>query len=146
MVSGSGDFKKIEDVVRQISKKEIGTVETKVSHILGGVAKTIARSWRARVSTAPYGFNGKSRKKGRHTRSGGVPLERSIKVEKATRRKYLIKVVDMGGNAPEHSKPSAYANYDSNRYGPTRQGRPYFYKQQAILTGLARLRSLLNKI
>ncbi|RLF46448.1 MAG: hypothetical protein DRN17_00435 [Thermoplasmata archaeon] len=145
-ITSAGDIKQITDVINQIAVREEGKVKKKATRVLNKTAQTIAKSWRARVAAAPYSYNKKTARHGPHTRSGGVPLERAIRVVQMTPHSYAVKVYDIGGNAPDDSKPSAYANYDRNRYGMTRNGTPYSYKERAILTGMARLRSLLNNL
>lgn len=145
-VTGAGGIKQISDIVNQIAFREHGRLVKKVRYVLSNIAQTIARSWRARVAAAPYSAVHKKAKHGPHTRSGGVPLERSIRVNKISRNTYAIRVEDIGGNAPPNSKPSAYSNYTRNRYGPTRNETPYSYKERAILLGVARLRMMLNNL
>lgn len=142
VISSSKDVKKISDAVNKIVTKQYGLMEKKGYSVLKTVAQRVAMSWRARAARGKYSSHGT--KHGPHTRSGGVPLESSIKVKKISRMSFGIYVIDSGGKARADSVPSKYANYYRGRHGTYRDYRPYSYKYKAIAYGLRTLKTLLK--
>ena len=132
------DWIKVGDAIDKIAIKHTKKTYRKVSKALGTVADTIARSWRARVSNAPYNY--RSDRPGLHSRTGGTPLEKSIRVDRVNENHYNIVILDSPSAAPPEARPPAYANYAvGSRAAPLR------YKVEAIQSGLNMLKLLLKK-